>query len=107
MNHLILVGIIEGDYQVVTRHQASKNKLIEFNIKVQRPYKNNDGQFESDILKIKIWSNSLENPELSLVDQEVVCVKGRINSHPYTNKNGDPCHYPEIMAEKITNLALI
>lgn len=107
MNHLFLVGAIDGNYRIVTTHNQSQNRLLEFQLRVQRPYADNEGKHGEDLLKVKMWSNSLKHPEEDLIDQEVVCIKGRINSFPYVNKKGETCYYPEIMAERLTNIALI
>ncbi len=105
MNHLILVGIVEGSYKVVLDNSSRANKLLEFIISVDSPYKNKDGSENKNMFKIKAWSNIIGDPDAHLADQELVCVKGHVKSFTYTDKKGHLGYFPEIMAEKLTNLS--
>ena len=106
MNHLILVGTVEGDYRVIVKNSAHANKLLEFVMSVNSPYKNKDGEPQRNMLKIKAWSNIVGDPDAKLADQELICVKAHVRSFAYTDKNGRLDYYPEIMTEKLTNLSL-
>ena len=99
----MLVGTIQGGYKVVVNNQ--KHKLLEFALAVQKPFKNANGGYDADVIPVKVWSNVINNLDYDLADQELICVKGRIGSFCYKNKNGEQVYYPEVIAERLTNLA--
>lgn len=66
-------------------------------LKVDRPYKNDNGEFESDILPIQLFETS-SNIFDYLKRGDTIGVRGKITSL-------EPTHTPQLVAEKLTFLS--
>lgn len=87
LNQVILVGRI-----------LEINEDNTLNILVNRCYKNEEGEYETDKIKIYIWRNISENVKENCNVGDVIGIKGRIQIDKI---NGEM----RIIAERITFLA--
>ncbi|WP_236608000.1 single-stranded DNA-binding protein [Spiroplasma chrysopicola] len=103
MNQVMLVGQVEGSYEIVYDKKESERKLMKFLLKVQRPFKNRDGHYDNDLVNIKVWTNNIDDLDISLQDKAMIIVKGRVQSYR-SNNYDDDIYYNEIIADKVTYL---
>lgn len=102
VNNIVLVGTIKGDYKILV--DKPKHKLLELSVLVQKPFKNDNGHYDVDVIPVKVWSNVINNLDQDLIAEELICIKGRIGSFSFKNKTGKLVYYPEIIAERLINL---
>ncbi len=107
MNQILVVGTVSSDYKIIYKDDKTKNKLIKFTLKVQKPYKNKEGIYDFDYINIKVWDKILQDVEEMLSYDQILGIKGRINSNPFINKDGIKIYLNDILAENVTNLTLI
>ncbi len=96
MNQFMIVGKLEKD--VETTNFPNDDKVGYINVVVARPYKNSEGQYENDIVKVKLLGSIVENTAQYCKKGDVIGVKGRIQSKEYTNEM-------ELVADKLTFLS--
>lgn len=78
MNQVVLVGQVQGGPEIIFDKKDLDRKLMRFFVKIKRPFKNKEGDYEDDIVKIKVWTN---NVDISLKDKAVIGIKGCIQSY--------------------------
>lgn len=54
MNQVMLVGQVEGTYEIIYDKKEAERKLMKFLLKIQRPFKNKDGNYDSDLVNVKV-----------------------------------------------------
>lgn len=74
-------------------------------VKVKRPFKNEEGAYDDDIIKVKLWTNNIDDADVSLKDKSVIGIKGRISS--FNISNDEENYINEVIAEKITYLTTV
>ena len=74
-------------------------------IAVSRPYKNMNGEYDTDFLDCTLWTNIAENTTEYCQTGDMVGVKGRIQTRIIHNEDGSRKKKTEIVAEKVTFLA--
>ena len=81
-NYFMLVGYIETNLEEI---RTENMKMEFFHLKVTRPFKNNEGKYETDIFELKV-----SEPITSIIKEnfnkgDVIGVKGRILPTPLNN----------------------
>ncbi len=104
MNQVILVGEVCDDAETIFDKKEAETKLMRFHLSVPRPFKNREGRYEEDIIKIKVWSNNVEDSKVSLKKAAIIGVRGRISSYPYTNAEGEELFSNDVIADRVTYL---
>ncbi len=92
MNNLMIVGRVEK-FPIINE----KENCVEFTIKVERNYRNENGEYETDFIPIKIFGSMKQGVLDYCKENDVIAVKGRLSR--LKNKN------LEIAVEKISYLA--
>lgn len=95
LNQTILVGRLTNQPRRIREEENEKN-FVSITIAVPRNYKNINGEYDTDFVKIKLFNTIAENTIDYCKVGDLIGVKGRIES------NGDKM---EIIAEKITFLS--
>ncbi|ELL44153.1 MULTISPECIES: single-stranded DNA-binding protein [Spiroplasma] len=104
MNQVILVGQVEGTYEIIYDKKEAERKLMKFLLKIQRPFKNKDGNYDSDLVNVKVWTNNIDDLDISLRDKAIIAVKGRIQSFR-SNNFDEENYYNDIIADRVTYLS--
>lgn len=101
LNQIVLVGRIASDLEI---NEVNNKKVATITLAVSRSFKNENGEYETDLVPITIWNGIAENVCEYCKKGDVVGVKGRIQrmGNDYT-ANGHPII--EIVAEKVTFLS--
>jgi single-strand DNA-binding protein len=54
MNNVNIVGIVDGDAEMVYQSREGGKSLFKFKVRVTRTFKNKLGEFQDDIINIKV-----------------------------------------------------
>lgn len=104
MNAIFLVGTIIGEQKIVYQNQKDRDqKLLQFWLRVPRAFKNEHHEHDFDTIKIKVWLKIIPKQTV-IADQEVVAVRGRVQSYYYKNNDQSEVIINDLIAEQITNL---
>lgn len=94
LNQLILVGRIQNEFEV---QMTEKGKQLTLILKVDRNYKNPNGEYDVDYIPVKVLRTMIDSVIENCSKGSLIGVKGRL-----TKLNNDDL---EILAEKLTFLS--
>lgn len=100
----MLVGQVEGTYEIIYDKKEAERKLMKFLLKIQRLFKNKDGNYDSDLVNVKVWTNNIDDLDISLRDKAIIAVKERIQSFR-SNNFDEENYYNDIIADRVTYLS--
>ena len=98
LNQAILIGRLTKDVEVIEKDGKTRSYI---SLAVQRPYKNADGEYETDFIDCILWDSVAKNTAEYCHKGDIVGVKGRIETFINDDKN----KVTQIVAEKITFLS--
>lgn len=102
MNQFVTVGRMVNNPEI--KDLENGNKVSSIVLAVQRPYKNAEGEYDTDFLDITIWNGIAKSTCDYCKKGDLVGVKGRIQNNNY-EVDGKTMHKNEMIAEKITFLS--
>ena len=92
MNKVILTGHIVKDIEI-------KDKLGKFTLAVKRPYKNSEGNYDSDFLNCILF-NATDYIKQNLIKGTHISLEGRIQTRTYEIE-GNKRYVTEILTERV------
>lgn len=102
MNEVVLVGRLTKDPEVVTTENNKKRALI--TLAVPRKFKNVDGIYETDFIRVVLWNVIALNTKEYCKAGDLLGVKGRIQINSYKDSEENTHYSTDIIAEKVTFL---
>lgn len=99
MNVFCLVGTIEDLPQL--KETANGIKTCNVLLKVERPFANSEGVYESDLIQVEVWRGMAETICNVSRMNDWLSVKGRVVSRQYEKENHVYYNY-SFVAEKIS-----
>lgn len=93
LNQLVLVGRLTNDIEV---KEVENKKVSTIVLAIPRPFKNAEGEYETDFIPCTIWNDIAETTSEYCKKGDIIGVKGRVES------KDNNIH---IVAEKITFLS--
>jgi len=99
LNQVVLVGRLTQD--VETRILDDGRKVSTIFLAVQRPFKNVDGQYDTDFLKCSVWEGLSTMIESYCQKGTMVALKGRVQSYK-KDFNDTNVTMLEVIAERIS-----
>jgi len=103
LNQIILIGRMSQDLE--TRILEDGRKVSYMHLAVQRSFKNMDGHYDTDFVKISVWEGLSTAIESYATKGIMVVVKGRIQTWKYELSDEKKLSMLEIIAERITYLS--
>lgn len=103
LNQTVLVGRLTKDPEIIITD--SKKKVLTITLAVQRPFKNQDGIYETDFIRCILWNIVAEKTCEYCKCGDVVGIKGRIQTSTYQDDEGNTKYSTEVIAEKVTFLS--
>ena len=97
----VLVGRVV-DTPVITK-TAKGNSVSHMLLDVDRPFKNDDGNVDTDRFKVTLWRGIAEECMDHCHEGSIVAVRGRLQSSIYEKDDKEFYNY-EIVAEKVSYL---
>lgn len=102
MNNVFLIGNIGKDLEL--KYTNSNIAFCQFSLAVQRPFKNNDGENETDWFQVIIWRKLAENLVKYQGKGSKIAVQGRLQSRTYETDTGTR-YIVEVVADNVEYLS--
>lgn len=102
MNNFSLVGRLTAD--PVVKDLNGGKKVSNITVAVQRPFKNQDGLYETDFIPITLWQGLAESLSTYCVKGSQIAVSGRMQMKT-TFLQDQQIQMVEVIAEKISFLS--
>ena len=102
MNRVTLVGRVTKDIELKTVGEGISNAT--FTVAVNRPFKNAQGNNESDFINVVVWRKQAENVARFVGKGSLVGVDGRIQTRNYEGTDGKRVYVTEVVADGVTFL---
>ena len=99
MNHVILIGRLTRDPEF--KYTPNGNVVITFTLAVDRPFKNQNGENETDFIPIVTWNKLAENCDKHLGKGRLVAVEGRLQIRNYETQDGQKRKVAEVVANGV------
>ena len=99
MNKVILVGNMVADPEYQTT--ASGISLCRFRIAVQRKFKNEKGEYESDFISVVSWRGTADFVSKYLHKGNKVGVTGSLQTRTYDTQDGTKKYVTEVVADEV------
>lgn len=103
LNQVILVGRLVRTPELQLTESGKKKSLI--TLAVNRGFKNQNGEYDTDFLDCTLWTGIAENTAEYCKTGDVIGVKGRIQTRLIDNDDGTKHKKMEIIADKVTFLS--
>ena len=102
INRAVLTGRLTKDPEL--RTTQSGLSVVSFNLAVDRPYKDNNGNYSADFISCVIWRKAAENFCNFTSKGSLVGIDGRIQTRNYDDKDGKRVYVTEVVVD---NFALL
>ena|SRR5690554_6258488 len=99
LNRVVLVGRLTRDVDL--RYTPSGVAVANFNIAVNRPFSNQQGEREADFINAVAWRSVAENLANYQKKGNLIGVDGRIQTRSYENNEGKTVYVTEVVAESV------
>ncbi|HFI0036180.1 TPA: single-stranded DNA-binding protein [Streptococcus suis] len=97
INNVVLVGRMTRDAEL--RYTPSNQAVATFTLAVNRNFKNQNGERETDFINVVIWRQQAENLANWAKKGALIGVTGRIQTRSYDNQQGQRVYVTEVVAE--------
>ena len=99
LNRIILMGRLVADPEL--RRTQSGTPVTSFRIAVDRDFKNQSGEKETDFIDIVAWRATAEFVAKYFAKGRMAVVEGRLQIRPWTDKEGNKRTSAEVVADNI------
>lgn len=102
INNVVLVGRLTK--AVDLRYTSNGTAYASFTVAVERNFKNQNGEKETDFINCAMWRKAAENFANFTHKGSQVGIEGRIQTRNYENQQGQKVYVTEVLAENFTLL---
>ena len=99
LNRIILMGRLTRDPEL--RHTQSGTAVASFSLAVDRDFKNQSGEKETDFVDIVAWRSSAEFVSRYFTKGRMAVVEGRLQMRDWTDREGNKRRSAEVVAENV------
>lgn len=99
LNHIVLMGRLTRDPEL--RRTQSGTAVASFTLAVDRDYKGQEGEKETDFIDIVAWRNTAEFVSKYFGKGRMAVVDGRLQIRPWTDKDGNKRRSAEVVADNV------
>ena len=99
LNKVVLIGRIVKDLDL--KHTQKGTATATFTIAIDRRFKSQSGEKETDFINCVIWDKQAENASKYVGKGSQVGVVGRIQTRSYEAKDGHKVYVTEVVVEEI------
>jgi len=96
MNHIVLIGRLTRDPEL--RYTPNGVAVANFDLAVNRPTTNQQGERETDFIRIVAWQKQAELCANYLKKGRLVAVEGRLQIRNYETQDGQKRRVAEVVA---------
>ncbi len=97
LNRVILMGRITQDLEV--RQTPNGQAVVTFNVAVDRNFKDQNGQYQSDFITCVAWRNTAEFIGRYFGKGRMIALEGQLRSRVYEDKNGTKHYVTEVFVD--------
>jgi single-strand DNA-binding protein len=101
MNKVLMMGRLTKDPEVRYTNGENVTAIARFSIAVDRRFKNNNGEYETDFFNCTAFGKQGEFAEKYLKKGTKIVLSGRIQNDNYTNRDGQKVTAVQIITEEI------
>lgn len=101
INNVVLVGRLTKKPEL--KFTTTGTKYTQFSVAVQKKFKNQNGEYESDFINCLMWYTAAENFIKFTNKGSLVGIEGRIQTRSY-EKDGSKKYITEVVAENFSLL---
>ena len=101
INNVVLVGRLTKKAEL--KFTTNGTKYTPFSVAVQKKFKSQNGEYESDFISCLMWSTAAENFTKFTNKGSLVGIEGRIQTRSY-DKDGKRVYITEVVAENFSLL---
>ncbi|HJA90106.1 MAG TPA: single-stranded DNA-binding protein [Candidatus Jeotgalibaca merdavium] len=102
INNVVLTGRLTKEIDL--RYTSTGTAVGTFNLAVERQFKTQNGERETDFVNCVIWRKAAENLANFTRKGSLVGIQGRIQTRNYENQNGQRVYVTEVVVENFTLL---
>lgn len=99
LNKIFLMGRIVNDLELKTTQSGVA--VCQFRIAVDRQYQKQGEERVSDFFNISCWRGTAEFVSKWFSKGRMILVEGELQTRQYTDKNGNPAMWYEIVADNV------
>lgn len=99
LNHVVLQGRLTADPDM--RRTSNDIPVASFTLAVDRDFKGQDGQRETDFIPVVVWRRTAEFVDHYFTKGQAAVVSGRLQVRSYTDKQGNKRTVSEVVADNI------
>jgi len=99
LNKIILMGRLTRDPEL--RRTASGTAVTSFSLAVDRDFKSQSGEKETDFIDIVAWRNTAEFVSKYFTKGRMAVVEGRLQIRDWTDKDGGKRRSAEVIADNV------
>lgn len=99
LNVITLIGRLTRDPEL--RHTANSIPVATFTLAVDRPFKNQQGERETDFIRIVTWRKQAENCANYIGKGSKVAIEGRLQVRSYEDSEGNRRTIAEVVANSV------
>ena len=99
LNKIILMGRLTRDPDL--RRTNSGTPVASFTIAVDRDFKSQDGEKETDFIDVVVWRNTAEFVSKYFTKGRMAVVEGRLQIRDWTDKDGGKRRNAEVIADNV------
>ena len=99
LNKIILIGRLTRQPEL--RYTQNGMAVTTFTLAVDRDYRNQQGEKETDFIRIVVWNKLAEVVANNLDKGRLVAVEGRLQVRSYNGQQGSKKQASEVIAEKV------
>lgn len=103
MNQVTLVGRLTKTPELFVAENGNKGSFV--TLAISRPFKNLDGEYDTDYIDCTLWTQIAENTAEYCKTGDIIGVRGRIQTRLIENDDGSKYKRTEVVAERVTFLA--
>ena len=99
LNRIILMGRLTRDPEL--RRTSSGTAVTSFSLAVDRDFKSQSGEKETDFIDIVAWRNTAEFVSKYFTKGRMAVVEGRLQIRDWTDKDGNKRRSAEVVADNV------
>ncbi|MFD2446735.1 single-stranded DNA-binding protein [Bacillus sp. CGMCC 1.16607] len=103
INQVTLVGRLTKDPDL--RLTPDGIPVVNVILAVNRQFKNQQGEYETDFVHCTLWRKTAENTSTYCRKGSVIGITGKIHTRNYTNQEGKKVYVTEVVAESVQFLS--
>ncbi len=99
LNKIIIMGRLTRDPEL--RRTGSGTAVTSFSLAVDRDFKSQSGEKETDFIDVVAWRNTAEFVSKYFTKGRMAVVEGRLQIRDWTDQNGGKRRSAEVVAENV------